>query len=160
MGSCTAHGELLVFFVRTSNMQHRAFSVVDPTVWNGLELRFLPRDSSDKFNFSLRDGSFLPAYAPVFKKPSFDTGDLSNYRPISTFNFTSKILEWLVIEWVVRMGSYESYAIHLSVDLLIFLFQSLHCNFTQRNQHFLLFIMASYAPSIRVRQQLVLVLLE
>src|SRR5688572_5665448 len=54
-------GDLSVPFARTSTMQHRAFSVVGPSIWNGLplELRLLPRNSSPAFYTSLKT-SFQP----------------------------------------------------------------------------------------------------
>ena len=44
-------GELLVPRARTSTCQRRAFSVVGPSIWNGLplEIRLLPRDNSSTF---------------------------------------------------------------------------------------------------------------
>ena len=53
-------GLLHVPFARTSAMQSRAFSVVDPLVWNGLplDLRSLPRVFSQKFLQQLKTASF------------------------------------------------------------------------------------------------------
>src|SRR6218665_2480860 len=49
-------GLLFVPFARTSTTQARAFSVVGPSVWNGLPLsqRLLPRILSDTFYSSLK----------------------------------------------------------------------------------------------------------
>src|SRR6218665_875560 len=49
-------GFLFVPFARTSTSQARAFSVVGPSVWNGLPLaqRLLPRILSDTFYSSLK----------------------------------------------------------------------------------------------------------
>src|SRR5688572_33108807 len=71
-------------------------------------------------NFSLHEGSFPSTFAhaivhPLLKKPSLDPDDLSNYRPISTLNFISKILERIVLN---RMQT------HLSSNSLISPFQS------------------------------------
>jgi len=56
-------GLLFVSFARTSTSQTRAFSVVDPSVWNGLPLaqRLLPRDLSDTFYSSLKTVLFSRA---------------------------------------------------------------------------------------------------
>ena len=52
----SGRGVLIVPFARTATMQNRAFSVVGPTVWNGLplELRLLPRTLSDLFYVNLK----------------------------------------------------------------------------------------------------------
>ena len=52
----SGRGILIVPFARTATMQNRAFSVVGPTVWNGiyLELRLLPRTLSDTFYTNLK----------------------------------------------------------------------------------------------------------
>jgi len=58
---CSAEQGLLhVPFARTSNMQSRAFSVVDPLVWNGLPLALqsLPRVFSQKFFQQLKTTLF------------------------------------------------------------------------------------------------------
>src|ERR1043165_9610948 len=57
---------------------------------------------------------------PLLKKPSLDLDDLSNYRPISTFNFVSKILERIVMN---RMQT------HLSSNSLLSPFQSAYRRF-------------------------------
>src|SRR6218665_4002478 len=51
---------LFVPFARTSTHQTRSFSVVGPSVWNGLPLalRLLPRVHSDAFISSLRTALF------------------------------------------------------------------------------------------------------
>ena|SRR6218665_1822824 len=53
-------GLLLVMFVHSSTRQTRAFSVVGPSVWNGLPLvlRVLPRVHSDTFFSSLKSVLF------------------------------------------------------------------------------------------------------
>ena len=58
-------GDLSVPFARTSTMQHRAFSVVGPSIWNGLplELRLLPRNSSPAFYTSLKTILFSRGWA-------------------------------------------------------------------------------------------------
>ena len=76
-------------------------------------------------NFSLHEGSFPSTFAhaivhPLLKKPSLDPDDLSNYRPISTLNFISKILERIVLN---RMQT------HLSSNSLISPFQSAYRKF-------------------------------
>ena len=52
----SVQGLLFVPFARTSTTQARAFSVVGPSVWNGLPLsqRLLPRILSDTFYSSLK----------------------------------------------------------------------------------------------------------
>src|SRR6218665_120046 len=56
-------GLLFVPFARTSTTQARAFSVVGPSVWNGLSLsqRLLPRILSDTFYSSLKTLPFSHA---------------------------------------------------------------------------------------------------
>jgi hypothetical protein len=76
-------------------------------------------------NFSLHEGSFPSTFAdaivhPLLKKPSLDPDDLSNYRPISTLNFVSKILERIVMN---RMQT------HLSSNSLLSPFQSAYRRF-------------------------------
>src|SRR6218665_3601727 len=58
-------GLLFVPFARTSATQGRAFSVVGPSVWNGLPLaqRLLPRILSDTFYSSLKTLLFSRARA-------------------------------------------------------------------------------------------------
>ena len=57
---------------------------------------------------------------PLLKKPSLPPEDLNNYRPISNFNFISKILEKVVAS---RMNS------HLSTNSLFLPFQSAYRSF-------------------------------
>jgi len=54
---------LFVPFARTSTLQISAFSVVGPSVWNGLPLalRLLPRVHSDGFYSSLKTATFSRA---------------------------------------------------------------------------------------------------
>ena len=56
-------GILLVAFARTSTKQSRAFSVVDPSIWNGLpsELRIFPRALSPAFFSHLKTALFSRA---------------------------------------------------------------------------------------------------
>src|SRR5688572_10975803 len=60
-----ARGDLSVLFARTSTMQHRAFSVVGPSIWNGLllELSLLPRNSSPEFYTSMKATIFSRGWA-------------------------------------------------------------------------------------------------
>src|SRR5688572_5877777 len=57
--------DLIVPFARTSTMQHWAFSVVGPSIWNGLllELRLLTRNSSPAFYTSLKTILFSRGWA-------------------------------------------------------------------------------------------------
>src|SRR6218665_2501032 len=50
---------------QTQNQQHRAFSIVGPSVWNSLpsEIRFLPRDLSSSFCKLLKTFIFARAWA-------------------------------------------------------------------------------------------------
>src|SRR6218665_2666921 len=59
-------GVLFVPFALTSTRQTRAFSVVGPSVWNGLPLalRFLPRVHSDTFYSSLKTRDVDPCPCP------------------------------------------------------------------------------------------------
>src|SRR5678815_701986 len=52
----STHGELLVPRARTALRQHRAFSVADLMVWNGLPLtlRLSPRVHLDELSYSLK----------------------------------------------------------------------------------------------------------
>ena len=75
--------------------------------------------------FQLHEGCVPSAFAnaivhPPLKKPSLDPDDLSNYRPISTLNFVSKILERIVMN---RMQT------HLSSNSLISPFHSAYRKF-------------------------------
>jgi len=58
-------GLLIVPFAHTSTTQARAFSVVGPSVWNGLPLaqRLLPRILPDTFYSSLKTVPFNRARA-------------------------------------------------------------------------------------------------
>src|SRR6218665_2833006 len=49
-----SRGDFVVPHARTAIKQHRAFSIVGPTAWNGLpfQLRSLPRDLSSYFTSS------------------------------------------------------------------------------------------------------------
>lgn len=55
------------------------------------------------FNTSLETGQFPQQFKsaiirPLLKKPSLDTNELMNYRPVSNLHFISKILEKLVVK--------------------------------------------------------------
>ena len=56
-------GTLMVPFARTATMQRRAFSVVGPSLWNGLPitLRLFPRTLSDTFYSHLKTALFSRA---------------------------------------------------------------------------------------------------
>ena len=59
-----SRGDFMVPHARTAIMQHRAFSVVGPSVWNGLpsDLRSLPRDLSSAFYRHLKTYLFDRAW--------------------------------------------------------------------------------------------------
>src|SRR6218665_2889229 len=61
----SSKGNFLVPRARTANRQKRAFSIVGPSVWNGLpsELRSLPRDRSSSFYKLLKTLLFGRAWA-------------------------------------------------------------------------------------------------
>ena len=71
-------------------------------------------------NLSLSEGIFPSSFKqalvrPLLKKPSLSTDDLNNFRPISNFNFISKILEKVVASLIQS---------HLSSNSLSSSFQS------------------------------------
>ena len=71
-------------------------------------------------NDSLRSGVFPSIYksdivTPLLKKPSLDSNDLKNYRPVSNFSFMSKFLEKVVVSQLMshlnrhnRFSSFQS----------------------------------------------------
>jgi Reverse transcriptase (RNA-dependent DNA polymerase) len=64
-------------------------------------------------NLSLSEGSFPSSFShaivhPLLKKPSLNTEDLANYRPISNLNFISKLLERIVAKRIDEHLSFNS----------------------------------------------------
>src|SRR6218665_4045849 len=60
-----SRGDFVVPHARTAIKQHRAFSIVGPSVWNSLpsEIRSLPRDLSSSFYKLLKTFIFVQAWA-------------------------------------------------------------------------------------------------
>src|SRR6218665_617952 len=60
-----SRGDFVVPHARTAIKQHRAFSIVGPSVWNSLpsEIRSLPRDLSSSFYKLLKIFNFVRAWS-------------------------------------------------------------------------------------------------
>ena len=71
-------GDFMVAHARTAIKQHRAFSIVGPSVWNSLpsEIRSLPRDLSSSFYRLLKTFIVARAWA-----------GLSSYLEVALYKF-------------------------------------------------------------------------
>src|SRR6218665_471035 len=60
-----SRGDFVAPHARTAKKQHRAFSIVGPSVWNSLpsEIRSLPRDLSSSFYTLLKTFTLVRAWA-------------------------------------------------------------------------------------------------
>src|SRR6218665_1373415 len=67
-------GHLLVHRATTATRQRRAFSIVDPSSWNGLplEIRLLPKNNESAFCRLPKFGPFCSIYQSLYQSPSFN----------------------------------------------------------------------------------------
>src|SRR6218665_3272704 len=83
----TEQGLLLVPFAHTAIMQNRAFSVVGPSLWNGLSLapRLFPRIVSNSFYAHLK--TFLFARAGILKFTRAKLSERKLTKPVESWSW-------------------------------------------------------------------------
>jgi len=104
---CQSVNESVISCVFSSTRHYKALLV--PTVTNIVNLSL----SSGNFHHTLKES----VISPLFKKPTLDKDELSNYRPISNLSLLSKIIERVV---KARLIIHHSFTLSLQAQNLPF----------------------------------------